>query len=205
MPLHTVQDVVIAIALRRGHDRVNVRPCVLLGDRVTLMSLAADGRLDPLFELVLGGDLRQPPRGSIENPPQGIRHPPALLRHENLLEHRQAGPAEFLRHGHGVQAQLYDPGDLLRTKVVGDDAFVHLGFDLEGDQLGVDESARSLLNVYVSIRHGIVHSPPKALTQSVHKVSTGRPACSVCTARARGSRERIRSIPPLRKGTVVPR
>jgi hypothetical protein len=93
VPLDAVDDVLVAVALGRGLDRVHVGPCELLGDRIALVPLATRRRHEPALPLVVGRDVRPPRRRRAHDPCDAVRNAPDLLLHEHLLEHRVARAA----------------------------------------------------------------------------------------------------------------
>ena len=96
MPFLAVQDVVPAVAPRRGLDRVDVRARLGLGDGIAFMALAADVRLDPGLHLMrrAGAGLDHPGRGRAVAPAQRIGDLADLLLDDDLLEAAEARPAE---------------------------------------------------------------------------------------------------------------
>ena len=166
VPLHPVQDVVVAVAGDGGADTVDVGPRALLGDGVALAQLPADRWDDPFLHLVVRGDVRQPPGGGVEDPPEGVGHPAGLFLDQDLLEGGEAPAAELLRHVDGVEPELVEPLLVLLDHLRRELAAVHLGLDLVGDQL-VGEGPGPLLDVPVLLGKGKAHDlrPARSLTE----------------------------------------
>ena len=119
------------------------------------MHLAADRRKDPAFHLKVAHDIRGPSRGGVDAPAERVRDSADLLGDEHLLQHRHPGAPEFLRHVHGGEAEL-DRGVVMSPPhVVGDRARVLFGVLLPRDQVSVDESARTRLDLSILIGHRV--------------------------------------------------
>jgi hypothetical protein len=99
----TREEVAVAVAQRGGLDGVDVGAGALLGDRVALPPLAADGGHHPALELLVGGHLRQPGGGRVDHPTEGVGGAADLLLHQHLLERREAAATELLGHVDGVE------------------------------------------------------------------------------------------------------
>ena len=156
MPLHPVQDVVVAVAGDGGADTVDVGPRALLGDGVALAQLPADRWDDPFLHLVVRGDVRQPPGGGVEDPPEGVGHPAGLFLDQDLLEGGEAPAAELLRHVDGVEPELVEPLLVLLDHLRRELAAVHLGLDLVGNQL-VDDGPSLGLDLDFLRRQRMAH------------------------------------------------
>ena len=151
VPLHAVQNVVVAVAARSGLQVRHVGPGVLLGDRVALLHLAAHGREEPGRALVVVGHVGPPGRRSRQAPGQAVGDPAGLLLHQHLLEGCAALPADRGRHVGGIEAALDGRCVLRSAHVPGQLPVVLLGGLLERNQ-PVGELARSALEV--EIRRG---------------------------------------------------
>ena len=148
MPLHAVQYVVVAVAARRGLDRVDVRARALLGDRVALAPLAARRRLDVTLYLVGSGDGRQPGRGRRDHPGQRVGDASDLFLDQHLLHRGAAAATELLGQVRCEQAELDSPRGVLGFLVGRQFAARQLDAGLQGDQL-VGEQARPGLDLKV--------------------------------------------------------
>jgi len=94
VPLDAVHDVRIPVEARGRRQVADVAAGVLLGDRVALVPLAADGRPQPPLELLLGRHLRPPLRRGVQAPRHAVGDPPDLLLHQDLLQRREARAAQ---------------------------------------------------------------------------------------------------------------
>jgi len=154
VPLDPVEHVAVAVAGGRGLDGVDVGAGALLGDGVALAALAADGRHHPAVQLLGGGHLGQPRRRGVDHPAEGVGDPADLLLDQDLLEGREAAPAELLGHVDGLEAELGDPAPVRLEQPVGELAAVQLGLDLVGEEL-VGEGPGGRLDLPVCLRHRI--------------------------------------------------
>ena len=96
VPLDAVEDPLVAVAAGGRLDRVDVGARALLGDRVALLALAADRRLEVALDLVRRGHRRAPGRRGRRDPAQRVRHPAHLLLDQDLLQRGAAAAAEVL-------------------------------------------------------------------------------------------------------------
>ena len=155
MHLHAGEHVVVTVATGGGGDRLHVRPRAFLGDRVALVTLAANRRQDPPFQLLGGHHSGRPCRWSVNAPPEGVRRAAELLGDEGLLEHRHPPAAQLLRHVHREQAELDRQPVMTLPGLLGDLTLVLLGVELPRDQLVVDEPASTILDRAVLVRRGV--------------------------------------------------
>ena len=167
VPLLPGEDVFVALPARRGFDGVHVGPRALLGDGVALHALAADGRLHPGLELMIGGHPRQPSRRGVHDPSQGVRHPSDLLLDQGLLEHGEAVPSELHRHVDGAEPELAGLSSMPLQDLGGQLAVRELGLDLPRDQFLVDEGTGPFLDGrvlrgHLASRPAVFHAHPRA-------------------------------------------
>jgi hypothetical protein len=153
VPLDSVQDPLVAVAVGGRLDRVHVGASRRLGDRVALLALAPDGRLEVPLDLVGGRDRREPGRRGGGDPAEGVGDPADLLLDEDLLERGRADAAEGGGHVGGEQAELDRPLLVRRGHVVGEGP-VELRLDLERYQL-VGEGAGARLDVLIRCRQAV--------------------------------------------------
>jgi hypothetical protein len=135
VPLDPVEEVLVAVAVSGGLDRVDVGARALLGDRVALLALAGDRGPHVPVDLVRGGHLGQPRRRGGGHPAQRVGHPAHLLLDQHLLQGGVAAPAELGRHVGRVQAQLAGALGVPGGQVGGQFAARGLGLLLERDEL----------------------------------------------------------------------
>ena len=93
VPLHAVEQVAVGVPPRGRLDGVHVRPGALLGDRVALLAVAADGRDHEPLHLVGRGHLGHPGRGRGARPGQPVGDPAHLLLNQDLLQRGAAAAA----------------------------------------------------------------------------------------------------------------
>ena len=148
MPFDAVQHPFAAVPPGGRLDRVDVGARAFLGDRVALLALAADGRLEVALDLVAGGYRREPGGRRGRDPAERVRHTADLLLDEDLLERAAPAAAQFARHVGGVEAELDGPL-LVRARDVAGQA-LELRPDLERDQL-VREGAGPCLDIQVLV------------------------------------------------------
>jgi hypothetical protein len=90
----------------------------------------------------------------VDHPAEGVGDPADLLLDQDLLEGREAAPAELLGHVDGLEAELGDPAPVRLQQPVGQLAAVQLGLDLMGEEL-VGEGPGGRLDLPVCLRHRI--------------------------------------------------
>ena len=98
VPLDPVEHVPVLLEAGRGLDVVNVRSRALLGDRVALLTIAADRGPDVALDLIGGGHLGQPRRRGGRHPAERVGDPAHLLLDQRLLQRRAAAAAECFGH-----------------------------------------------------------------------------------------------------------
>jgi hypothetical protein len=147
--LLAVEHVVAAVTARRRLDRVDVGARTRLGDRVALVALAADRRLQPGLDLLGRHHLRRPGGRGVQAPAQRIRDAADLLGDEHLLQRREPAAAKLLRQVHRGQAELAGLRLVGVLLLLGDLPTVLLGVQLPRDQVLVDETARPRLHLTV--------------------------------------------------------
>ena len=167
VPLDPVEHVLVAVAVRGGLDRVDVRPRALLGDRVALLAVARDRRPDVALELVGRRDLRQPGRRGGRHPAERVGHPAHLLLDQHLLERGAAAAAQLDGHVGGGQAQLAGPLGVPGGHVGGQFTAGQLGLLLERDQL-VGEAAGPGLNLAVCFGEAVHPVEPPGLRGALY-------------------------------------
>ena len=140
--LLAVQHVVVAVASRGGLDRVDVGAGARLGDRVALVALAADRRLQPPLDLLVGHRPRAPtPAGVCTHQPSAFVTRPICSETRTCCSIvNPPPPRSFGRFIARTRARCAR-SLVRRALVLGDLAVVLLGVLLPRDQLLVDERA----------------------------------------------------------------
>src|SRR4029077_8108957 len=158
VPFDAVEQVAVAVPAGGRLDGRHVGPRVLLGDRVALLALAADGGQDVAVDLVGRGHRGQPGRGSGHRPGERVGHPAHLFLDQYLLQGRAPAAAELLGHVRRAEPKLAGPHGVASCQICGQLAACQLSLLLVRDHL-VRERASTLLDVEVVFGQPVHRTP----------------------------------------------